>query len=212
MDGGILSSASVAGLLVDLELTEGNRYSVTIFVYTLANVAFSLPATLAVRLLGPRKYFALILLAFGILVIVSLYMYICGRAMCLETERKCAVYGVCPHLEGAHRFTDSAGDRYGKGLAASSLTGLEELMVLSFFLGGNIPRHSIGDFDLVYKKYVASHKTKESVVVTACFRGAASSLRLFRSYRVSHTRNWQYCQLWGEYGRMMEEVTLTFPS
>ena len=72
VDGGIISSASVAGLLADLQL-EGNRYSVTIFIYTLASIAFSLPATLAIRLFGPRVCFALITFLFGVFTIVRLH-------------------------------------------------------------------------------------------------------------------------------------------
>ena len=72
IDGGILSSASVAGLIEDLQF-EGNRYSVAIFIFTLAQVCFSLPATICVRLLGPRTSFALTTSLFGVFTIVSLY-------------------------------------------------------------------------------------------------------------------------------------------
>ena len=71
VDGGILSSASVAGLLTDLQLEEGNRYSVTIFIFTLAQITFSLPTAICIRLLGPRACFALTTIFFGVFTIVG---------------------------------------------------------------------------------------------------------------------------------------------
>ena len=71
LDSGILSSASVTSLLKDLGL-EGNRYSVSIFIFTVSSVAFQLPATLAVRVLGPRIFFALITFSFGLVTLVRL--------------------------------------------------------------------------------------------------------------------------------------------
>ena len=69
LDSGILSSASVTSLLKDLDL-EGNRYSVSIFIFTVSSIAFQLPATLAVRIFGPRLFFALITFSFGLITLV----------------------------------------------------------------------------------------------------------------------------------------------
>lgn len=71
LDSGIISSASVTSIFADLGLGVGNRYSVSILVYTVASVTFQLPATLLVRALGPRVMFGCITVAFGIITMVS---------------------------------------------------------------------------------------------------------------------------------------------
>jgi hypothetical protein len=43
LDSGVISSASVTSMLSDLELNVGNRYSVSIFIFTIASIAFQLP-------------------------------------------------------------------------------------------------------------------------------------------------------------------------
>ncbi|KAI9837695.1 MAG: hypothetical protein M1837_002710 [Sclerophora amabilis] len=71
LDSGIISSASVTSIFQDLDLGQGNRYSVAILIYTVANVLFQLPATVAVRTFGPRAWFASITFAFGLITLVS---------------------------------------------------------------------------------------------------------------------------------------------
>lgn len=71
LDSGIISSASVTSMLDDLELAEGNRYSVAILIFTVAAVGFQLPATIAVRQLGPRRFFACITISVGLITLVS---------------------------------------------------------------------------------------------------------------------------------------------
>ena len=51
LDSGIISSASVTSMLKDLGLDQGNRYSVSILIFTVASVCFQLPATLAFGLI-----------------------------------------------------------------------------------------------------------------------------------------------------------------
>lgn len=72
IDSGIISSASVTSMLDDLSLAQGNRYSVSILIFTVASVCFQLPATVAVRLIGPRIYFSVTTFCFGIITLVSL--------------------------------------------------------------------------------------------------------------------------------------------
>ena len=69
LDSGVISSASVTSMIEDLGL-EGNRYSVAIFIFTIASVTFQLPSTIAVRLFGPRIWFAGITTAFGVITLV----------------------------------------------------------------------------------------------------------------------------------------------
>jgi hypothetical protein len=66
LDSGVISSASVTSMLSDLDLS-GNRYSVAIFIFTIASIVFQLPATVAVRLIGPRVWFAMITVGFGVI-------------------------------------------------------------------------------------------------------------------------------------------------
>ncbi|PPJ59606.1 hypothetical protein CBER1_01195 [Cercospora berteroae] len=49
LDSGIISSASVTSMRADLGLV-GNRYSVSIFIFTVSSIAFQLPSTVAVLL------------------------------------------------------------------------------------------------------------------------------------------------------------------
>jgi hypothetical protein len=72
LDSGIISSASVTTIFEDLGFGVGNRYSVSILVYTVASVAFQLPATLLVRYLGPRIMFGGITVMFGVITMVSI--------------------------------------------------------------------------------------------------------------------------------------------
>lgn len=41
-------------------------------VFTIASVTFQLPATIAVRILGPRRIFTLVTVCFGVVTLVSL--------------------------------------------------------------------------------------------------------------------------------------------
>lgn len=69
LDSGVISSASVTSMVEDLDL-RGNRYSVAIFIFTVASVTFQLPSTICVRLCGPRIWFAGITLTFGVITLV----------------------------------------------------------------------------------------------------------------------------------------------
>lgn len=73
LDSGIISSASVTSMMTDLSL-EGNRYSVAIFIFTIASVIFQLPSTVAVRLVGPRQWFSLITICFGVITLCTTFV------------------------------------------------------------------------------------------------------------------------------------------
>ena len=74
LDSGIISSASVTSMLKDLGLDQGNRYSFSILIFTVASVCFQLPATLAVRILGPRIFFASTTTAFGLITLCTAFI------------------------------------------------------------------------------------------------------------------------------------------
>lgn len=71
LDSGIISSASVTSMLKDLGLDQGNRYSLSILIFTVASVCFQLPATIAVRLMGPRLFFTITTFCFGLITLAS---------------------------------------------------------------------------------------------------------------------------------------------
>ena len=72
LDSGLISSASVTSMLSDLGLDQGNRFSVSILIFTVAGLCFQLPATVAVRLIGPRIFFSFITVGFGLVSLVGL--------------------------------------------------------------------------------------------------------------------------------------------
>lgn len=73
LDSGVISSASVTSMIRDLELT-GNRYSVSIFIFTIASIAVQLPATIAVRRVGPRVWFAGSTFVFGLVTMCTAFV------------------------------------------------------------------------------------------------------------------------------------------
>lgn len=77
LDSGIISSASVTSMLSDLGLDKGNRYSISILIFTVASICFQLPATIAVRLVGPRIFFSFITVCFGLITLVGDFILIC---------------------------------------------------------------------------------------------------------------------------------------
>ncbi|KAJ5327154.1 Major facilitator superfamily domain [Penicillium brevicompactum] len=98
LDSGILSSASVTTMLEDLELNQGNRYSVSIFIFTIANVAFQLPSTLAVRFVGPRLWFATITFLFGLLTLCTAFIHTWGQMIALRVLLGISMSGIYPGL------------------------------------------------------------------------------------------------------------------
>ena len=72
IDSGIISSAAVTSMLSDLGLDRGNRYSLSILIFTVSSVCFQLPATIAVRLVGPRIFFTISTVCFGLITLVRL--------------------------------------------------------------------------------------------------------------------------------------------
>lgn len=71
LDSGLISSASVTSMLSDLGLDQGNRFSVSILIFTVSGVCFQLPATIAVRLIGPRIFFSFVTFGFGLISLVG---------------------------------------------------------------------------------------------------------------------------------------------
>ena len=98
LDSGVISSASVTSMLNDLELDVGNRYSVSIFIFTIASIAFQLPSTIAVRTFGPRIWFAFITFCFGIITMCTAFVQTWRQMIALRILLGIAMSGVYPGL------------------------------------------------------------------------------------------------------------------
>ncbi|OSS50864.1 hypothetical protein B5807_04126 [Epicoccum nigrum] len=98
LDSGVISSASVTTMLSDLELDVGNRYSVSIFIFTIASIAFQLPSTIAVRTFGPRIWFSFITVCFGIITLCTAFVQTWRQMIALRILLGIAMSGVYPGL------------------------------------------------------------------------------------------------------------------
>ena len=96
LDSGIISSASVTSMLSDLELDIDNRYSVAIFIFTIASVSFQLPSTIAVRLVGPRIYFAVASFLFGLLTLCTAFVKTWGQMIAMRVLLGITMSGIYP--------------------------------------------------------------------------------------------------------------------
>ncbi|KAL2004948.1 hypothetical protein VTN00DRAFT_2798 [Thermoascus crustaceus] len=97
LDSGIISSASVTSMLSDLGL-EGNRYSVTIFIFTIASIVFQLPSTIAVRFAGPRIWFAFITFCFGLITLCTAVVRTWQQMVVLRVLLGMSMSGIYPGL------------------------------------------------------------------------------------------------------------------
>ncbi|KAL4802915.1 MFS general substrate transporter [Aspergillus unguis] len=97
LDSGILASASVTTLLDDLNL-QGQRYSVSIFIFTLASVVFQLPCTVAVRWFGPRPWFAAITFCFGLITLCTAFVQTWRQMIAVRVLLGIAMSGIYPGL------------------------------------------------------------------------------------------------------------------
>jgi MFS family permease len=98
LDSGVISSASVTSMLSDLHLDQGNRYSVSIFVFTIASIAFQLPSTIAVRTFGPRIWFAFITFCFGVITLCTAFVQTWRQMIALRVLLGISMSGIYPGL------------------------------------------------------------------------------------------------------------------
>ncbi|GIZ39928.1 hypothetical protein CKM354_000329000 [Cercospora kikuchii] len=97
LDSGIISSASVTSMRDDLGLF-GNRYSVSIFIFTVSSIAFQLPSTVAVRKFGPRIFFAATTCAFGIVTLSTAFIHSWREMIALRVLLGMCMSGIYPGL------------------------------------------------------------------------------------------------------------------
>ncbi|KAF2278152.1 uncharacterized protein EI97DRAFT_448880 [Westerdykella ornata] len=98
LDSGVISSAAVTSMPRDLGLDQGNRFSVSIFIFTIASIAFQLPSTIAVRTFGPRIWFSLITVAFGLITLGTAFVTTWSQMIALRVLLGMACSGVFPGL------------------------------------------------------------------------------------------------------------------
>ncbi len=98
LDSGVLSSAAVTSMLADLGLDHGNRFSVSIFVFTISSIVFQLPSTIAVRIFGPRVWFAAITVSFGVLTLSTGFVRTAQQMIVLRCLLGASMSGIFPGL------------------------------------------------------------------------------------------------------------------
>ncbi|KAL6720654.1 hypothetical protein ACLMJK_002579 [Lecanora helva] len=98
LDSGIISSASVTSMLPELGLDKGNRYSVSILIFTVASVTCQLPAVLLVRLLGPRIFFATITFGFGLITLCTAFIHTWKEMIVMRVLLGMFMSGIYPGL------------------------------------------------------------------------------------------------------------------
>lgn len=97
LDSGVVSSALVTSMPADIGL-EGNRISVSIFIFTIASIVFQFPSTIAVRTLGPRIWFSFITFCFGLITMCTAFIHTWKEMIALRVLLGIAMSGIYPGL------------------------------------------------------------------------------------------------------------------
>ena len=97
IDSSIMSSASATSMPADLGL-HGNRYSVAIWIFVLAQVVFKLPATIVMRLVGPPLFFTAITALFGLITLCTAYVTNWQQMIALRFLMGVSMAGIYPGL------------------------------------------------------------------------------------------------------------------
>ena len=98
LDSGVLASAAVTSMLSDLNLDQGNRFSISIFIFTISSIVFQLPSTIAVRTFGPRRWFAFITVTFGLITLCTAWVKTWKQMIALRILLGAAMSGIYPGL------------------------------------------------------------------------------------------------------------------
>ncbi|KAI5460454.1 putative MFS transporter [Mariannaea sp. PMI_226] len=97
LDSNVISSAAVTSMPSDLGLM-GNRYSVSIFIFTISSIVFQLPSTLAVRVIGPRLWFSATTFCFGLITMCTAFIQNWESMIALRVLLGIAMSGIYPGL------------------------------------------------------------------------------------------------------------------
>lgn len=76
----------------------GNRYSVAIWIFVLAQVVFKLPATIVMRLVGPPMFFTAITILFGLITLCTAYVTNWQQMIALRFLMGVSMAGIYPGL------------------------------------------------------------------------------------------------------------------
>ena len=95
LDSSIISGASVTSIFEDLDLS-GIRYSIAILILTATGACFQLPATILVRLIGPRKFFSFIAFSFGLLTLCTAFITTWKEMIAIRVLLGITMAGVYP--------------------------------------------------------------------------------------------------------------------
>ncbi|KAI9740524.1 MAG: cytoskeletal protein binding protein [Cirrosporium novae-zelandiae] len=98
LDSLVIYFTSVTSMLTNLDLLVGNRYSISIIIFTIASVAFQLPSTLAVRFFGPRLFFPFITFTFGTLTFCTAFIQSWRAMIGLRVLLDITMSGIYPGL------------------------------------------------------------------------------------------------------------------
>lgn len=97
IDSGIMSSASATSMPTDLGLV-GDRYSTAIWIVTVAQVIFKLPATIVMRFVGPPAFFTCTTILFGLITLCMGYVADWKQMIALRFLMGLAMSGIYPGL------------------------------------------------------------------------------------------------------------------
>lgn len=97
LDSGIISSAAVTSMPADLGLT-GTRYSVSIFIFTVASIVAQLPATILMRFIGPPTFFACTTVCFGVITLCTAFISDWREMIAMRVLLGISMSGVYPGL------------------------------------------------------------------------------------------------------------------
>lgn len=97
LDSGILSSASVTSMPEDLGLT-GSRFSVSIFIFTVASICAQLPATIIMRFVGPPIFFSCTTVCFGLITLCTAFISNWREMIAMRVLLGISMSGIYPGL------------------------------------------------------------------------------------------------------------------
>lgn len=139
LDSGIISSASVTTMVDDLGL-QGDRYSVSIFIFTVSSIVFHLPSTLAIRFFGPRPSFSLITFCFGLITMCTAFIHTWKQMIALRVLLGISMSGIYP---GLTYLVSTWYTRREQQLRFAFLQSCEVLVLAS----GNIMNYGLNQLD-----------------------------------------------------------------
>ncbi|KAI3402010.1 hypothetical protein diail_3984 [Diaporthe ilicicola] len=97
IDSSVMSSASATSMPQDIGLV-GDRYSTAVWIVTLAQVVFKLPATIVMRFVGPPVFFTFVTILFGLITLCMAYVADWKQMIALRFLMGLAMSGIYPGL------------------------------------------------------------------------------------------------------------------